>query len=159
MTGTWHRTIMLMMVGLVMAGTAAAQRRARTVDPARVGPHAGYHFDADALTLGLQASLPLSGRLDLYPSVDYYAVSPGTLWALNLDLKVRPPTRTGAFYVGGGIGYLHTSAAGGSGDVNLNVIGGLEARRRPFSPFAEGRLILGSGSAFQIVGGFNFKLQ
>ena len=37
--------------------------------------------------------------------------------------------------------------------------GSWEARRHPFVPYVEGRLILGSGSTFQIVDGFNFKLQ
>lgn len=159
MTQRWHRTVLLGMVALLMAHGVDAQRRARTLDPARVGLHLGYNFDADGLVVGVQATLPLTPRLDLYPSLDYYDVSPVTLWAINLDMKFRPPTRTEAFYVGGGLDYLHTSVNGGSGDVNLNFIGGLEARHRPFSPFAEGRLILGSGSAFQVVGGFNFKLQ
>jgi hypothetical protein len=154
----WHRSVSLGMVGLILVGGLGAQRRG-TLDAPRIGPHLGYNFDAEALVLGVQASLPLTARLDLYPSLDYYAVSLVTLWAINLDLKFRPPTRTGAFYVGGGINYLHTSANGGNGDVNLNFIGGLEARRQSFSPFAEGRLILGSGSTFQIVGGFNIKLR
>ena len=158
MTGQWHRSVVLGMVGLLLAGGLEAQRRG-TLDAPRVGPHLGYNFDASALVLGVQATLPLTARLDLYPSLDYYDISPVTLWAINLDLKFRPPTRTGTFYIGGGIDYLHTSAGGGGGDVNLNFIGGLEARRQPFSPFAEGRLILGSGSTFQIVGGFNIKLR
>ncbi len=157
-TGQWHRSVLLGMVGGLLAGGLEAQRRG-SLDAPRVGPHLGYNFDADALVIGVQASLPLTARLDLYPSLDYYSVRPGTLWAINLDMKFRPPTRTGAFYVGGGIDYLHTSANGGSGDVNLNFIGGLEARRQSLSPFAEGRLILGSGSTFQIVGGFNVKLR
>jgi hypothetical protein len=119
----------------------------------------GYNFDADALTLGVQATLPVTTRIELYPSLDYYAISPGTLWAINMDVKFRPPTQLGALYVGGGIDYLHTSASGGSGDVNLDFLGGWEVRRRSFVPYVEGRLILGSGSAFQIVGGLNFKLQ
>ncbi len=119
-TGQWHRSVWLGMVGLLVAGGLAAQRRG---------------------------------------SLDYYSVTLVTLWAINVDMKFRPPTRTGAFYIGGGIDYLHTSAGGGNGDVNLNFIGGLEARRQPLSPFAEGRLILGSGSTFQIVGGFNIKLR
>lgn len=155
----WHRAVVLLMVALFLAGAAEAQRRTGTLDRPRVGPHLGYNFDADALTLGVQATLPVTARVELYPSLDYYAIRPGTLWAINVDMKFRPPTRTGAPYVGGGIDYLHTSAGGGSGDVNLNFFGGLEARRRPFVPYAEGRLILGSGSMFQIVGGFNFKLQ
>ena len=161
MTRERHRTFLLATVATLLAGAADAQRRTGggTLDRPRVGPHVGYNFDAVALTVGVQATLPLTARVDVYPSFDYYAISPGTLWAINVDMKFRPPTRTGALYVGGGIDYLHTSAGGGSGDVNLNFLGGLEARRLRFVPYVEGRLILGSGSTFQIVGGFNFKLQ
>lgn len=155
----WHRTILLAIVALLLAGAAEAQGRSRMLDRPRVGPHLGYNFDADALTLGVQATLPVTMRVELYPSLDHFAISPGTLWAINMDVKFRPPTRLGALYVGGGIDYLHTSAGGGSGDVNLNFLGGWEARRRSIVPYVEGRLILGAGSAFQIVGGFNFKLQ
>ena len=154
----WPRGCVLLWSVMLVGEAAAAQRRA-LLDRPRVGPHLGYNFDADALTLGVQATLPVTTRVDLYPSLDYYAISPGTLWAINMDVKFRPPTQLGALYVGGGIDYLHTSASGGSGDVNLDVLGGWEARRRPFVPYVEGRLILGSGSAFQIVGGLNFKLQ
>lgn len=156
-----HQACLLAMVAMVLAGAADAQRRTGggALDRPRVGPHLGYNLDVDALTVGVQATLPVTTRVELYPSFDYYAISPGTLWAINMDVKFRPPTRLGALYVGGGIDYLHTSASGGSGDVNLNFLGGWEARRRPFVPYAEGRLILGSGSTFQIVGGFNFKLQ
>lgn len=124
-----------------------------------MGPHIGYNFDAEALALGTQLTLPLTGQLEVYPSFDYYFVDPGSLWAINADLKFRPPTRSGAFYVGGGLDYTHASVGGGAGDTNLNILGGLEARRRPYSPFVEGRLLLGNGSAFQIVGGFNFRLH
>jgi len=158
----WHRASFLVVAALLLAHVADAQRRTGLgglLDPPRVGAHLGYNFDADALTIGVQATLPLTTRIEVYPSFDYYSISPGTLWAINLDMKFRPPTRTGALYVGGGIDYLHTNAGGGSGDVNLNFLGGLEARRHPFVPYVEGRLTLGSGSTFQLVGGFNFKLQ
>jgi hypothetical protein len=159
-------TFALLIVGVLLARGLEAQRRTARggvytpLDPVRVGPHLGYNFDADALLLGVQATMPLTQRIELYPTFDYYFVSPGTLWAINADMKFRPPTRMGALYVGGGINYLHASAGGFSnGDVNLNLLGGWEFRRRPLVPYAEARLILGNGSAFQVVGGFSFKLH
>lgn len=104
----------------------------------------------------MQLTFPVSQRVELYPSFDYYAIGPGSAWALNADVKYRPPTRLGAAYVGGGLHYLR---AGATGDVNVNLVGGMEFRRRPFVPYAEGRIILGNGSAFQVVGGFSFKLR
>ena len=166
MSAVMRRAFVLMAAGILLVGTAQAQRRTARgsgwtpLDPARVGPHLGYNLDADALTLGVQATLPITRQIELYPSFDYYFVSPGSLWALNVDVKYRPPTRIGALYVGGGFDYLHASLGGFSnGDVNVNLLGGWEGRRRPFVPYAEGRLILGNGSAFQVVGGFNFKLH
>jgi hypothetical protein len=161
-----RKTVVVLLAGGLMATSAQAQRRAASggvytpLDPVRLGPHIGYNFDADALLLGVQLTMPLTQRVELYPTFDYYFVSPGTIWGLNADVKFRPPTRIGALYAGGGINYLHASAFGVSnGDVNLNLLGGWEFRRRPYAPYAEGRLILGNGSAFQVVGGFSFKLH
>jgi hypothetical protein len=161
-----RRTFVVIVAGVLLAGSAQAQRRTARgaawtpLDPVRLGPHIGYNFDADALLLGAQLTMPLTPRIELYPTFDYYFVSPGTLWGLNADVKFRPPTRLGALYVGGGLNYLHASGAGiSNGDVNLNLLGGWEFRRRPRAPYAEARLILGNGSAFQVVGGFSFKLH
>ena len=149
----------LLVAGLLLTGALQAQRRTTrggSLEPVRLGPHIGYNFDADALTLGAQVTLPITQRLELYPTFDYYAISPGSAWALNADVKYRPPTRVGALYVGGGFGYLR---AGATGDVNVNLVGGIESLRRAVVPYAEARIILGNGSAFQVVGGFSFKLR
>ena len=157
-----QRLLFVMTLVLCAAVRLDGQRRAGAtpLDPARVGPHLGYNFDAQALDLGLQATLPLTPRVELYPSFDYYAVSPASLWALNLDVKIRPRTPRRALYVGGGLDYLHSSNAGAaSGDVNFSVIGGWEVLRSPVAPYAEGRLLLGHGSAFQVAGGISFYLH
>lgn len=162
MSARLRRASVLLVVGLLLTGALHAQRRTARggtwtpLEPVRVGPHLGYNFDAEALTLGAQVTLPITQRVELYPSFDYYFIDPGSAWALNADVKFRPPTRMGALYVGGGLNYLRV---GSRGDVNVNVIGGLEFVRRPFVPYAEGRLMLGNGSAFQVVGGFSFKLH
>jgi hypothetical protein len=137
-------TIGLAVVGLLLAGSLAAQRRTARgtvdtpLDPVRIGPHIGYNFAADALLLGVQATMPRTQRVELYPTFDHYFVSSGTLWALNADVKFRPPTRLGALYVGGGRNYLHASVLGiSNGDVNPNLLGGWEFRRRPFVPYGK----------------------
>jgi hypothetical protein len=139
------------------ASTADAQRRRRSVAATpgpRYGPHLGYNFDVKDLLLGAQVSWPISPRVDLYPTFDYYFVDPGSLWALNFDLKYRPPTRYGVWYVGGGLNLLH--ATGGS-DTNLNLLTGLEGRRGRSRPYVEAKFILGDGSSFQVVGGFSVR--
>lgn len=153
-------------VGLVVMALAAArldgQRRggAAPLDPVRVGPHLGYNFDAEALNIGVQATLPLTDQVALYPTFDYYSVTPASLWALNLDVKIRPRTPRRALYVGGGLDYLHSSnGVASSGDANLGLIGGWEVRHSAVAPYAEGRLLLGHGSAFQVAGGISLSLR
>lgn len=158
MNGILPRVSLVLLLLALATSTADGQRRARR-RPAAVpgpsyGPHLGYNFDFEALALGAQVSWPLTPRLDLYPTFDYYFVDPGSAWALNFDLKVRPPTRYGAFYFGGGLNYFD----GGAGnDTNLNLLAGFDGRRGRTRPYAEAKFILGNGSAFQIVGGFNWR--
>jgi hypothetical protein len=152
----WRVVLVLILLALAVQ-TANAQRRRRVVATSpgpRFGPHLGYNFDVQELVAGAQLSWPISPRLDLYPTFDFYFVSPGTLWALNLDLKYRPPTRYGAWYVGGGLNFL--KATGGS-DTNLNLLTGLEGRRGRTRPYVEARFIVGNGSTFQLVGGLSWR--
>jgi hypothetical protein len=149
--------LVLLLLALT-ASTADAQRRARRRAIVNSGPtygaHIGYNFDADGVLVGAQLSYPIVPQLELYPTFDYYFVDPGSLWALNFDLKYRPPTRYGAWYVGGGLNYL--KATGGS-STNLNLLTGLEGRRGRTRPYAEAKLIVGNGSVFQLVGGVSWR--
>ena len=159
MKGILLRVTLVVLLLMVVASAADAQRRTRrrsvaTTSGPRYGPHIGYNFDVKELLLGAQLSWPITPQMDLYPTFDYYFVSPGSLWALNFDLKYRPPTRYGAWYVGGGLNLL--GGTGGS-DTNLNLLTGLEGRRGRTRPYVEARFILGSGSSFQIVGGFTVR--
>ena len=52
-----HASVVLV-AGLLLTGALQAQRRTTrggSLEPVRLGPHIGYNFDADALTLGAQA--------------------------------------------------------------------------------------------------------
>jgi hypothetical protein len=155
----WRLLIVLLLVA-VTASTADAQRRRRRAIATQSGPtygaHVGYNFDVDDLLLGAQLSWPLTPDLALYPTFDYYFVSGGSLWALNFDLKYRPPTRYGAWYVGGGLNWSHTSGVSGS-NTNFNLLTGLEGRRGRTRPYIEGKFILGNGSSFQLVGGVSWR--
>lgn len=163
MKGIHLRVTLVVLLLALAASTADAQRRARrrsvaTTSGPRYGPHIGYNFDVDELLLGAQLSWPITPQFDLYPTFDYYFVSGGSLWALNFDVKYRPPTRYGAWYVGGGINYLHASAGGNSAsDTNLNLLTGLEGRRGRSRPYVEAKFVLGGGGQFQIVGGFSVR--
>lgn len=155
------RVFLVMLLLAVITTGAEAQRRYRRVSAATPGPrfgaHFGYNFDADRALLGAQLSWPIVPALDLYPSFDYYFGSGATLWALNFDVKYRPPTNYRAWYVGGGLNYLHASSAGvSSSSTNLNLLTGLEGRRGRTRPYVEAKLILGNGSAFQLAGGISW---
>jgi hypothetical protein len=159
--------VLVVLSALTLAATAAsAQRRgaarraavAAAVERPSFGAHLGYNFDADDILLGAQLTYPITPRLALYPSFDYYFQSGATLWALNGDIKFHPPTPHGYFYFGGGLNILHGSAGGvSSTDTHLNLLGGLEGRRwRSTVPYLEAKLMVGNGSAFQIVGGLSW---
>jgi hypothetical protein len=154
---------MLVLLLLVLAASSVdAQRRARRRAIVTSGPsygaHLGYNFDVEDLLLGAHLTWPITPDIALYPTFDYYLVSGGALWALNFDLKYRPPTRYGAWYLGGGLNWLHQSAGGTSAsDTNLNLLTGLEGRRGRTRPYVEGKFILGSGSSFQLVGGVSWR--
>ncbi|MGH7674514.1 MAG: hypothetical protein ACREMV_04505, partial [Gemmatimonadales bacterium] len=124
----------------------------------RAGAHVGYNFDVEEVVLGAQLSYPITPQVELYPSFDYYFVQ-GSLWSLNLDLKVRPPTRAGALYVGGGLNYSHAGEGADRSSTGLNLLAGLEGRRRGSVPYVEAKLVLADQSAFQLVGGFSFSFR
>jgi len=156
--GFLPRVTLVVVLLVLVASTADAQRRTRRRAIQASGPsygaHLGYNFDASRMLLGAQLSWPMTPQLDLYPTFDYYFVSPGSAWGLNFDLKYRPPTRYGAWYVGGGLNLMHVT---GGSNTNLNLFSGLEGRRGRTRPYVEARLILGGGNTFQIVGGLNWR--
>ena len=78
-------------------------RRGRAV-PVALGPRAGYDYDGDTFSAGVQLRIPLwrRSRFLLVPSGDIYDDGKGTDWQANVDLLVSPGPR-GGFY--GGLGF------------------------------------------------------
>lgn len=158
---SWTRWVVLGAAFVLVASPLAAQRRAgrpaaRTAGTSpRLGPHFGYNIDFEAALLGAQLSFPIAPRFDLYPTFDVFFVDGGSLWALNLDGRYRPPTRFGLLYVGAGVQYLRGD---GGSDTGLNILGGIEGRRSAMRPYVELRLSLGDEANFQFVGGLSFRL-
>jgi hypothetical protein len=139
-----------LLVGTVSAGTATAQGT-------HVGSHAAYHFDIKEPAMGGQVQVPLMRQLELYPSAAYFFVDRGSFWAVNADLKYRLPR---AAYLGAGLNVARRSVNDvNDTDAGVNLLGGLEGRRGRIHPFMEGRVILNSGSAFQLAGGINMTLR
>lgn len=144
----------LPVVLLVGIATAAPAQRSH------VGPRIGVNFDGDDILLGGHFTIPITGSLEFYPSLDVYFPDNGTLLGFNGDLKYSFPTGEQLqFYAGGGINYLYRSVNDNSdGDFGVNLLGGLEARGSRVHPFVEGRILLHDNSSFQLVGGLNFTI-
>jgi len=153
-----------------MATPAEAQRRARTqferpTPPAAIGVRGGYDFDAEAWSIGGQASIPIARRIAFLPSGDAYFGDDRTDWQLNADLALRPG-RAGFLYAGGGLALLnrvHDDEVDAEAEtkVGANVFAGLQApgRRLPFRPFAEARWTFVDGdSPFRLAFGANVPL-
>ena len=126
-----------------------------------LGPHVAYNFDAKNLGVGAQFTMPVARQLEFYPSFDYYFVSPGSLWALNADLKYRPAIQsTDWLYLGAGLNIARASAGGFSNtNAGLNLIAGGESRAGNMHPYGEFRVTVGNGSTAQIAVGLNFTLS
>jgi hypothetical protein len=160
------RIAVVIAVGLVAASFVTTpadgqtrRRAARRVAASRVGPevgiHAGYNFDIDHALIGAQASFPITRDVELYPSFDYFTGQSAAKWAVNVDLKVRPPARYQFWYGGAGLNLLHAATT----TSHLGLFAGFAGRPGPFRPYAEARLIVGNGSAFQLAGGLSFPLR
>ena len=163
--------ILLLRIALIVAAVAVlaepieAQRRGRgranrSSAPAKpraeVGGHFGYNFDFDQTVVGAQIALPFGKSIEFYPSADYYTGSGSPDWAVNADLRLRPPRVSQAWYMGGGVNLLFS---GSDNRTNANVFGGLESREGAIRPYFELRWIIGDGTALQLVGGLNFGMK
>jgi opacity protein-like surface antigen len=148
-----HKTLGVLAALLVCAAPVRAQR-------AHIGPHAGYDFDRNVALAGGQMSLPLSRYVELYPSVDAYFVSVGSVVGFNGDLKLRlAPGQPLQLYVGGGVNMLRTHAGSTSTtDTGWDLLAGLETRLGYSHPYVEGRMLDHDRSTFQLIGGINITL-
>ena len=125
-----------------------------------LGPRVGYNFDAEEFTLGGQLSVPVSSRLEFYPSADVHFVEVGSLWTLNADLKYRFSGESmNWFYAGAGLGFrMRSFNDNDNTDTGFNMFFGAESLRGRVHPFGEARVTLSDGSMFMLVGGLNFTI-
>lgn len=137
-----------------VAGHAQTHRR-------HIGPHLSWNFDASKFGLGAQFSTPVARHADFYPSADLFFVSPGSLFAINADLKYRAGGEGWNWlYIGAGLNISHRSASGISKtSAGVNLIAGAESLQGRTHPFGELRLTVGDGSTAQIAVGVNLTLD
>ena len=149
-----HRRIATLAAVCLLGALGAARAQAQNT---HLGSYAAYQFDLREPGMGGQLTLPVQRRFDLYPSASYYFVDTGSLWAVNADVRYRLPRIA---YVGTGLNVARRSVGNvNDTDAGLNLIGGVESRRGWIHPFAEGRVILNGGSAFQLGAGVNMTLR
>jgi len=140
-----------LLLALLAAGTAQAQ-----TNEAHLGPRLSYQFDADAIGVGAQFSLPIASHLEFYPSFDVFFTDPSSLWSFNADLKWRvAPASVQWLYLGTG---LNIMGSGGDSHAGLNLFGGIESLKGRVHPFAEMRFTVNDNSTAQLSAGLNFTL-
>ncbi len=141
---------------LLLAGMSAVAGAQRP----RVGFRMGYNFDTRDPLISTNVALPVSNRVEFYPSVDVYLPDRGSMTGFNGDLRLRVPTISGPdVYFGGGLNVLNRSVGSNSNtDVGANVLMGIESHSGAVRPYAEGRVLMHDNNAFQFIGGLSLSL-
>jgi hypothetical protein len=128
-------------------------------------PHVGLRLGVDAesrdMLVSTHATIPVAGRVELYPSIDVYLPEEGTRTGFNADLRFRLPTRQGPdLYLGGGVNVLMRNVRNDSStDTGVKGLFGLETRTGWVHPFIEGRVLAHDETSFQFLGGVNFTFR
>lgn len=141
---------------LMMAITSTIEAQAST----HVGMRIGYNFDNEEVLLSANLTVPMTSRIEFYPSIDIYTPERGNRIGFNGDVKVMFPMSSGpSFYAGGGIGVVNRNEGDFSNtDVGANLLFGLESRIGWIHPFAEAKVLVHDRSQFQLIGGLNLTL-
>lgn len=141
---------------LMMVCAAGAGAQAST----HVGMRVGYNFKNEEVLLSANLTVPMTSRIEFYPSIDIYTPERGNRIGFNGDVKVMFPTSGGPqLYAGGGLGIVNRNEGDFSNtDLGVNLLLGLESRIGWIHPFAEGKVLLHDRSQFQLIGGINLTL-
>ena len=140
----------------MMATAAVASAQAST----RVGPRIGYDFQSDEAILGASLTVPISTRIEFYPSIDLYTPDRGNKVGFNGDVKVYLPTRASYdLYAGGGLGIVNQNVAEISNtDVGINLLFGIASRIGGINPFGEVRVLIHDDTQLVLIAGMNFRM-
>ncbi|MEO8478166.1 MAG: hypothetical protein ABI542_00930 [Gemmatimonadota bacterium] len=151
--------ILKVAIGMILTVGTTTTLSAQT-SRLHLGPRVGYNFDAKALTVGAQLSVPVARHLEFYPSFDFHNVDVGSLYSINLDIKYRIATASADWlYLGTGLGITNRSVRNASkSDAGLNLFVGAESLKGRVHPFGEARVTIANGSQAMLVGGLNFTL-
>jgi hypothetical protein len=136
--------------------TTSASAQAGT----HVGARLGYNFDSEDAILGANLTVPISTRIEFYPSLDLYTPDRGNKIGFNGDVKVLLPA-SGSYnlYAGGGLGIVNRNVGDVSNtDVGVNLLFGIESRLGRIHPFGEARILLHDETQLVLLAGVNFTL-
>ena len=161
------RVVLTMLVVVPLAIVVPAQAQT-TWD---LAPHLGLNLDNDELFLGGSARITLpTAPVKLNPGIEFYpfigsANVDVSLFVVNFDVLYDLTAKSVEPYGGGGLFWSRTSVTVGGtivsdSDIGLNLKGGLVfgVPGSPIRPYGEGVLMLSSGSALLLKGGFLFAI-
>jgi hypothetical protein len=151
------RTLLVSSLLLVLAAMASiAGAQAST----HVGARVGYNFEAEEVILSANLTVPISTRIEFYPSLDIYLPERGNKIGFNGDVKVLLPMASGPhLYGGGGIGVVNQNFGDISNtDVGVNLLVGLESKVGWIHPFGELKFLIHDQKQFVAIAGVNMTL-
>lgn len=145
----------LLIVALAVNSKSASGQQAST----NVGARLGYNFQSDDAVLGLHLTVPISTKIEFYPSIDLYVPDSGNKVGFNGDVKVLLPLRMGPHvYGGGGIGLINRNEGDfANTDVGVNLLFGIESLVGWIHPFGEVRWMIYDDPQLAMFAGVNFR--
>jgi hypothetical protein len=142
------------LVGLSASVPAAAQ------SPLTAGPRVGFDVaNVEELLLGADVRLTLPEMpVEGQASLDVYLPAQGSFVTLSTNVLYPFRVEDAALqpYAGAGLGFLFYDTVGADeSDVGLNLVGGTRfSSARPFTPFVQTQITLGTVDLIAISGGF-----
>jgi len=160
-----RRLILAVLVTLLAASTASAQRRATASGQSgpMIGPQAGFPTNNLDFFVGGQVSIPLAPQWDFYPSFDIFFPGSGvSVWAINGEARYWPRLAmvNPGLYVGGGVDITHVSVSGLGSDTKAGpaIVGGWDFKAVNWRPFLQIHIVFGTDDRVEFGGGVNFRL-
>ena len=143
---------------LIIASLVATSTSAFAQAGTHVGARLGYNFHSDDAVLGLNLTVPISTRIEFYPSIDLYVPDSGNQVGFNGDVKVLLPLKSGPnIFGGGGIGLVNRNEGTFSNtDVGINLLVGIESKVGWVHPFGEIRWMIYDDPQLALFAGVNF---
>jgi hypothetical protein len=145
-----------MLLGALVMLSTSGSAQATT----QAGVRAGYDFQSDEVILGANLTVPISTRIEFYPSLDLYTPDRGNKIGFNGDVKVFLPVRaTYKLYAGGGLGIVNQNLGDISNtDLGINFMFGIDSTVGRIHPYGEVKLLVHDDTQLVLFAGVNFRM-